>query len=77
MHACLSPRPLSVSDVPDPSPVYRVSTRDAGHKMQRFIALGDSIGYAFNQASVWLHGLWGSSILVYMICSVFQQRAPN
>jgi hypothetical protein len=44
----MRPDAVFVSGVPGRDSMYRVSTRDAGHKMGRYLALGDATGTRFS-----------------------------
>jgi hypothetical protein len=43
----MRPDTIFVSGVPGRDSIYRVSARDAGHKMGRYLASGDATGTLF------------------------------
>jgi hypothetical protein len=62
--ACMHMGSHFVSGVPGRDSIHRVSTGDAGHKMRRYLALGDATGTRFSPFLVRRppNAVWGTRL---------------
>jgi hypothetical protein len=62
--ACMRPDATFMFSVPGRYSMYRVSTGDAGHKIRRYLALGDATGTRFSPFLVHCppNVIWGTRL---------------